>query len=277
MSERGPKPPLILVNVLLMALAVMCIYPLIWLAYSSVKTDTAFLTDMFGLPTSLEWGNYYLALKTGKIFLYFLNTIFNGVTSVFFILFFAFCMGYFLARYEFRGKGLAKSILTLGMVVPVHSLLVPMYIQFRLLGLVDKRGVLIIPYLGVMLPLGVFLIEAYVKTLPRELEESAEMEGSSLFNTLRAIILPLSKPIIITVMILTFNFVWNEMPFSLILNANENVRNIAVGIMNFASNYDTKWTQRIAACVVALFPVTILYVFFNKQIIVGMTEGSIKG
>jgi raffinose/stachyose/melibiose transport system permease protein len=277
MRDRKNTRGSVLLNVVLFAVAVTCIYPLIWLAYSSLKTENEFVRSMFSLPASLQWNNYYLALIKSKILYFFLNTVFNGVTSVAVILFFAFCIGYFLARYDFKGKSLVNSVLMLGLVVPVHSLLVPMYIQFKLLNMVDHRGVLILPYLGVMLPLGVFLIEAYIKTLPRELEQAAEIEGASLFQTILRIIVPLSGPILITVIIITFNFAWNEFPFSLVLNASEKVRNIAVGIMNFASDWDTKWTLRIAACVISLFPVTILYVFFNRQIIKGMTEGSVKG
>ncbi len=275
-GKRAVAGPLAM-NIALFAVAVTCIYPLIWLAYSSLKTENEFVRSMFSLPTALQWNNYYLALIKSKILYFFLNTVFNGVTAVAVIVFFAFCIGYFLARYEFRGKNLVNSLLMIGLVVPVHSLLVPMYIQYKLLDMVDHRGVLILPYLGVMLPLGVFLIEAYIKTLPRELEQAAEIEGASLSQTIMRIIVPLSGPILITAVIIIFNFAWNEFPFSLVLNASETVRNIAVGIMNFASDWDTKWTLRIAACVISLFPVTILYVFFNRQIIKGMTEGSVKG
>ncbi len=277
MRDRSPRIAPVLANIPLFAIAVTCIYPLVWLAYSSLKTENEFVRSMFSLPTSLQWNNYYLALIKSKVLFYFFNTVFNGVTSVAVIVFFAFCIGYFLARYDFRGKNLVNSLLMLGLVVPVHSLLVPMYIQYKLLDMVDHRGVLILPYLGIMLPIGVFLIEAYVKTLPRELEQAAEIEGATLFQTITGIIVPLTGPILITVIIITFNFAWNEFPFSLVLNASERVRNIAVGIMNFASDWDTKWTLRIAACVISLFPVTILYVFFNRQIIKGMTEGSVKG
>ena len=277
MRDRRAAVTPLLVNIGLFAVAVTCIYPLIWLAYSSLKTENEFVRSMFSLPAALQWNNYYLALIKSKILYYFLNTVFNGVTSVAVIVFFAFCIGYFLARYDFRGKRFVNSLLMLGLVVPIHSLLVPKNIQFKLLNMVDHRGVLILPYLGVMLPLGVFLIEAYIKTLPRELEQAAEIEGATLFQTLTRIIVPLSAPILITAVIIIFNFAWNEFPFSLVLNASERVRNIAVGIMNFASDWDTKWTLRIAACVISLFPVTILYVFFNRQIIKGMTEGSVKG
>jgi raffinose/stachyose/melibiose transport system permease protein len=277
MSNKRIGTSAISVNLLLAAISVTCVFPLVWLAYSSLKTENEFVLNMFSLPTTLQWNNYYLALIKSRVLYYFLNTIFNGVTSVIVIVFFSFCIGYFLARYDFKGKALVNTMLTLGLVVPVHSLLVPMYIQFKLLNLVDHRGALILPYLGVMLPLGAFLIESYIKTLPRELEEAAEIEGASLFTAIVRIIVPLSAPILVTVIIIGFNFAWNEFPFSLVLNASEKVRNIAVGIMNFASDWDTKWTLRIAACVISLFPVTILYVFFNKQIIKGMTEGSLKG
>jgi raffinose/stachyose/melibiose transport system permease protein len=287
MNKRGTmntadKAPLkisaVILNGILLLLSVSCVYPVIWLMYSSVKTDPDFMAHVFALPPlPLHWENYYAALIRSKVLHYFFNTIFNGVSSVLVIVFFAFCIGYALARYRFRGKALAEFILMLGMVVPVHALLVPMYLQFKLLHIVDRRGVLLFPYMGIMLPLSVFLIRAFIKNLPRSLEESAEIEGAGLVTTLVRIIVPVSQPVLVTVCVVVFNFVWNEMPFSLILNASDNVRNIAVGIMNFASSYDVKWTLRIAACVISLVPVILLYSFFNKQIVQTAVEGSVKG
>ena len=265
-------------NLILIFLSISCIYPVIWLMYSSLKTDNDFLAHVFALPSfPLQWENYYFALIRSKVLNYFFNTLFNGVSSVIVILFFAFCIGYALARFRFKGKGIVELILMVGMVVPVHSLLVPTYILFKLLRLVDKRGVLVFPYIGIMLPLSVFLIRAYIKSLPASLEESAEIEGANLPITLAKIIFPICQPILVTVCVIVFNFIWNEMPFSLILNASDKVRNIAVGIMNFASSYDVKWTLRIAACVISLVPVILLYAFFNKQIVQGAVEGSVKG
>jgi raffinose/stachyose/melibiose transport system permease protein len=278
MSKKRFSFSAFFLNAILMLLSVTCVYPVIWLIYSSVKTDVDFMAHIFGLPNMpLQWNNYYAALIRSKILNYFFNTLFNGFSSVLVIILFAFCIGYVLARYRFKGKSLVELILMLGMVVPVHSLLVPMYIQFKLLGIVDRRGVLIFPYVGTMLPLSVFLIRAYIKGLPASLEESAEIEGASLASTLLWIIVPVAKPVLITVSVIVFNFVWNEMPFSLILNASDKVRNIAVGIMNFASSYDVKWTLRIAACVTSLVPVILLYGFFNKQIVQSSVEGSVKG
>jgi raffinose/stachyose/melibiose transport system permease protein len=246
--------------------------------YSSLKTDNNFMAHIFGLPgLPLQWNNYYLSLIRSKVLNYLFNTLFNGITSVAVIVFFAFCIGYVLARYDFKSKIVVELLLMLGMVVPVHSLLVPMYIQFKLINIVDKRGVLIFPYVGIMLPLSVFLIRSFIKGISTSLEESAEIEGANLASTLIWIIVPVVKPIIITVVVIVFNFVWNEMPFSLILNASDKVRNIAVGIMNFASSYDVKWTLRIAACVISLVPVILLYSLFNKQIVQSSVEGSVKG
>ncbi|MDR1419295.1 MAG: carbohydrate ABC transporter permease [Treponema sp.] len=278
MNKRGFSPSSLFLNVILIFLSVTCVYPVIWLIYSSVKTDADFMAHIFGLPgLPLQWNNYYAALIRSKILNYFFNTLFNGFSSVLVIIFFAFCIGYVLARYRFKGKLLVELILMIGMIVPVHSLLVPMYIQFKLINIVDRRGVLIFPYVGIMLPLSVFLIRAYIRGLPASLEESAEIEGAGLASTLILIIVPVAKPILVTVGVIVFNFVWNEMPFSLILNASDKVRNIAVGIMNFASSYDVKWTLRIAACVISLIPVMLLYGLFNKQIVQSSAEGSVKG
>ncbi|MFP3153992.1 carbohydrate ABC transporter permease [Lachnospiraceae bacterium ZAX-1] len=272
------KPSSVILNVVVVCIAFTCVFPLVWLLYSSLKTEDAFLGRPFDLPTiPLQWENFYHALVRSKIANYFFNTLIYAVGAVLLVLFFAFCIGYCMSRYRFRGKALVTGLLTLGMVVPAYALLVPMYMQYNILGIVNTRGVLMFPYLAVNLPLGVFLIEAYIKNIPYEMEQAAQLEGANLFQTITQVIIPMSKPILITVAILTFNFVWNEMPFALVLTPNEKIRNMAVGLMNFASGYDANFTYRLAACVVGLIPVTLLYIIFNRQIIKGMTEGSVKG
>lgn len=269
--------PKFLINVICLGISATCIFPFIWLAYSSLKPNTEFVINYFSLPKTVMWENYYNALIKSKILYFFGNTLLNSAMSVAVILFFGFCIAYFLARYEFFGKKFVYGLLSLGMIMPIHSLLVPMYIQYKIMGMIDHRGVLILPYMGVMLPLTVFLLEAYIKTIPKEMEQSASIEGASLFYTLVRIIVPLAKPAIITMLIIVFNNTWNEFPFALILSGKEHVRNISVGLMNFTSMYDVEWTQRIAASMVAVMPVAILYTIFNKQIIKGMTDGALKG
>lgn len=267
----------VVINALCLLISVTCIFPFVWLGYSSLKPNTEFVRDYFSLPKVIMWDNYYNALIKSKILFYFGNTLFNSIMSVAVILFFGFCIAYFVARYNFFGRNFVNGLLLLGMIVPVHSLLVPMYIQYKMLHMIDVRGVLILPYMGIMLPLTVFLLEAFIKTIPVEMEQSASIEGASLFYILVRIIVPLAKPAIITIMIIMFNNTWNEFPFALILSGREKVRNISVGLMNFTSMYDVEWTQRIAASMVAVLPVAILYTIFNKQIIRGMTEGAVKG
>jgi len=266
-----------LTNVFLIAYSVFCIFPIIWMILSSFKSSAEFNADIMAMPTSIKFSNYIDAFKTSNMGLYSLNSFFNALVSTVIVLFLAFIIGYFLARFSFTGKKFLTAFFMFGMLIPIHALLVPTFILFKKLNLFDQRFTLIIPYVAFGLPIAVFLFTSYIKGIPKELEEAAIIDGASFPKILFTIIFPVCRPIVLTIGILQFFSKWNEFPFALVLVNSEKYKTIPIGLRNFSGQYATNYPLLMAGLVLAIIPVILIYVIFNKKIIEGMTTGAVKG
>ena len=163
------------------------------------------------------------------------------------------------------------------MLVPIHALMVPMYVLFTKTGLGDSWYTLIFPYTAFGIPISVFLVESYVKNIPKELEEAAAIDGSSFSKTLFSIILPVCRPVLATIGIIQFFALWNEFTFSLILISKETLKTVSVGLTLFKGQYSTDYPRMMTAMLLAILPAIIIYASFSKQIMKGMVAGAVKG
>jgi raffinose/stachyose/melibiose transport system permease protein len=245
--------------------------------YSSLKTKQEFALDIISLPKVLHFGNYISAIKIGKMHLFFGNSLFNSVISVLFIILIGFIVAYFLSRYTFIGRNFIYVLFLFGMLVPIHSLLIPVFIQFKVVGLLDQRFTLLLPYIAFGLPMAIFLFESFIKSTPIEIEEAAYIDGASTSTIIFRIIFPICRPVLSTTLILSFLNSWNEFPFALILLRKQSLKTIPIGLSNFNGQYTVNYPQLMAAMVIAVLPVIIIYLLFSKRIIEGMTAGSVKG
>ncbi len=277
MSERRHTPARILVNVILALFSLSCIFPLVWIGYTSLKTLPQYNLSVIAPTLHPTVANYVAILKAARFGMYFTNSLIVSVGALVLVLAIAFVTGYFLSRFSFRGRRLLSSYFLLGMVIPSYGWLLPVYIQFRLMGVLDHRITLIIPYVAFGLPIAVFLIESFVKGVPHELEEAAMMEGCGTWRSLFWIILPLCMPVLVTVLILTFNGSWNEFPFALVLINRQELVTLPVALTMFQGAYTTNYPQLMAALAISVIPVVALYLAFSGRIIQGMTAGAIKG
>jgi raffinose/stachyose/melibiose transport system permease protein len=266
-----------LINIFLFIFSLSCIYPFIWLLYSSLKKLSEFNNNIISLPTELYFNNYIQAWQRSSFDIYSINSLFNSVISTFFVILIAYTSGYFLSRYKFWGSKIIYILYMFGMLIPIHSLLVPVFIQFRTLDLLNNRLTLIFPYVAFGLPFSVFLITSFIKKVPREMEEAAYIEGCAITRIMFSIILPMCRPILVTIAILNFMNNWNEFPFALILISRDTLKTIALGLHNFAGQYTVDYTQQMAAMVLATIPVMLVYFFFSQQISQGMAAGAVKG
>jgi raffinose/stachyose/melibiose transport system permease protein len=164
-----------------------------------------------------------------------------------------------------------------GLLVPVHALMVPMYLQFQRLGLNDQWYTLIIPYVAFGLPFALFLVESYIASIPKEMEEAATIEGCSFARILFGIILPMAAPVIATVTIMQFFACWNEFSFALILISTEELRTVPLGLTYFRAQRDTNYPLLMAAMILSLLPVAVVYFTFSGKIIKGVAAGAVKG
>ncbi len=269
----------IFMNAVLIVFSISCIFPLVWMFYSSLKEKRVFNADVMGLPKNPNFHNYINILTNSDyhIFESVLNSLRTTVISVFFIILFGFIVGYILARIKFPGNRVLYIIFLMGMLIPIHSLLVPVYVVFTRSGLGNQWFTLIMPYVSFGLPIAIFLVEGYVKSIPVALEEAAAIDGSSFSRTLFSIILPMCKPILTTIGIIQTFSCWNEFSFALVLIKDPRLQTVPLAMTQFTGQFSSDYTKIMAAMLITMAPIVVFYFVFSKQIIQGMVAGAVKG
>lgn len=269
----------VFLNAFLVVFSLSCIFPLVWLFYSSLKEKRVFNANIIGLPKSPTFINYVniLTNKDYHIFQSMVNSFRTTILSVFFIVLFGFIVGYILSRFSFRGNRVLYLIFLMGMLIPIHSLLVPIYVVFQKTNLLDHWYTLLVPYIAFGLPIAIFLVEGFVKGIPTALEEAAAIDGSTFTRTLFQIILPICKPILVTIGIIQTFACWNEFSFALVLMNDTRLQTVPLAMKQFTGQFASDYPKIMAAMLLTMSPIIIFYFVFSKQIIEGMVAGAVKG
>ena len=267
------------INVVLALFSLSCIFPLIWMMYSSLKSKRVFNADIIGLPKNPSFDNYVKILSNADYHIgqSMLNSARTTIFSVFFIILFSFIVGYILARIPFKLNRPLYVMFLMGMLIPIHSLLVPIYIIFRRTGLSDHWYTLVLPYVAFNMPVSLFLVEGFVKGIPSALEEAAAIDGSTFTRTLFTIILPICKPILVTVAIINVFGCWNEFSFALVLMKSSALQTVPLALKQFTGQFNADFPKIMSAMLLTMSPIVILYFAFSKYIIKGMVAGAVKG
>ena len=266
-------------NLVLWIFSLSCIFPLVWMLYSSFKEKRAFNADIIGLPKSPTLINYIRILTNKDYHLgeSMWNSVRTTVLSIVLIVLFSYVVGYILARVRFKLNRALYAMFLMGMLIPVHSLLVPIYVVFRNCGLSNRWFTLLLPYVSFGLPMGIFLVEGYVKGIPVSLEEAAAIDGSTFSKTLFQVILPICKPILVTVAIIQVFSCWNEFSFALVLIKSVGLQTVPLALTQFKGQFASDYPKQMAAMLITMAPIVVLYFAFSKQIIKGMVSGAVKG
>ena len=269
----------LLIGVAIAVLLVIEVSPLLWLLLSSFKTDSEFtLKPLWALPTGLDWQNYAAALTTGNISTYFLNSILTVFPALVLILLFGLAAGFALEVLVWRGRNTVLLVFLAGILVPVQIVLLPLFTIYFPAQLIDTRWALIITYTGFGLPLTVFLMATYFKAIPHELVEAAVLDGANIYQIFWRVAVPMVANGLVTVALVQFFFLWNDLLFSLTFISSDNLRTIQTGLLNFTGEYgQVQWGPTFAAICLAVFPTLILYLILNQRVIKGLTAGSLKG
>ena len=260
-----------------MLFSLSCIFPMLWLLNSSLRENTAFMANNVALAVPPYWGNYEKAFSSVNFFRSFAFSGLLGIGNVIFVILLAFVTGYFISRYDFRLKRAIWMLFLAGMVIPVLALLIPIFIQFKYLGMLNNPATLLMTYVAFGMPFAVILVESYVRTIPRAMDEAAYMEGCSTVQMLTSIIFPMCRPVMSILVITSFMGAWNEFPFSLVLISNPNMRTVSLAIRMFNQEHTTDYTLYMAALFLTIIPVLIVYSIFSRRIMEGMTVGAVKG
>lgn len=260
----------------LIILFLMIAYPLFWMVMSSFKSYDDIYQNVWSLPEVWHVENYINAWEKG-ISDYFKNSVIVTVSTVVGVLLFASLAAYGLSRYNFKGLNLVLLFCMGGMMLSPQVCLIPLYSLLKVLHIHNTYFAMILPYVAFRLPISVLLIRSYFLTIPKELEESATLDGCSPFGTFIRIFVPISKPILLTCTVLTSYYSWNEFLFSIIFIDSDSLKTIPSGLMNFRDALQTDWGVLLAGMVLAALPIIILFIFMQKYFIRGMTAGSVKG
>lgn len=266
-------------NGILWIFSLSCIFPIIWMIYSSLKEKRAFNADIIGLPKNPTLINYIRILSNSDYHLgeSMWNSLRTTVLSIVLIIAFSFIVGYILARVRFKLNRVLYLMFLMGMLIPIHSLLVPIYVVFKRCGISNHWFTLLLPYVSFGLPMGIFLVEGFVKTVPVDLEEAAAIDGSSFSHTLWNIIFPICRPILVTVAIIQVFSCWNEFSFALVLIKDVGLQTVPLALTQFKGQFASDYPKQMAAMLITMAPIVVMYFAFSKQIINGMVAGAVKG
>ena len=260
----------------LLAFAAVILYPLFWMVISSLKSYDEIYNNVWGLPKVWHFENYATAWSMG-ISSYFFNSVVVTLSTIVLVVIIGSMAAFALARYKSKWIDVSLIFIIGGIMMNPQVALIPLFEILTWLDLINTRWALILTYVAFRLPLTIILIRAFFLSIPKELEESAIIDGCSEFGIYARIYLPLSIPIILTTVVLTAFFAWNEFLFATVFIDSEILKTIPSGLMNFKDALRTDWGVLLSGMVIASIPMVILLVLLQKFLVRGLSEGSVKG
>ncbi|MEC5188068.1 MULTISPECIES: carbohydrate ABC transporter permease [Geobacillus] len=265
-----------IIYVILTIYAIVNVYPIIWMAINSFKSEQEFAVNQFGIPKKFVLENFMNAWEIANFGVLFKNSIFVSLAATFFTVLIGALASYFLARFEFKFSNVVYGFFAFGLLIPIHSTLVPIFILMKNLDLLNKPYTLLFPYIAFHLPITIFVLTSFMKAFPKSIEESAVIDGAGLFRRFWSIVLPMSRPALATVIILNFIYNWNEFAFALVLINDQNLQTLPLGLANFAGQFTTNYGAQMAGLTMSIIPIIVFYLLFEKNIVKGMTAGAVK-
>lgn len=276
-KNRSEKIWLAIKYVMLILFTIMCLYPLFWLFLASFKTNQELYFNTWGLPESWQLTNYVNAVVKGKVIQYFGNSVVIAISAVVITVILATMASYAITRMHWKLSKLVYSIFLIGMMVPVYGLIIPLFSIFKTMGLLNTHLSVIIPQIALGFPMAIFIICGFMGSIPKELEEAAIIDGCTVFQCFARIILPIAKSSVVTVAVVQFINVWNDLLLPRIFLTDSEKMTLPVGLTNFQAMYSTDYVGMIAAVIITIIPSIIVYIMLHKQIMEGMVAGAVKG
>jgi raffinose/stachyose/melibiose transport system permease protein len=264
------------VYLVLVVLAVAIIYPLIWMALNGFKSNQELFGDPWGLPTTWRWGNFAKAWDLGVV-RYLVNSVIVTVASTVTTVLVSSMAAYALTRLRIPFAGAITLVLLGGMMLAPTVALIPLFRLIKALGIFDTYWALIILYTAFRISFTVFLIRAYMSTLSREMEDAAIVDGANRWQIFWLVIMPLSRPIIVSAALLQALFAWNEFAFALVFINSTSLKTLPVGLLAMQGRVLSDWPVLFAALTMAAIPMIIVFLLGQRQFIRGLAEGYGKG
>jgi len=258
--------------------AILAIYPIFWLVVNSFKTTQNYmLASKLSFPAQWFYQNYPIAWRDANFTMLTLNSIFYTAVSVTAIIILSFMVGFAFAKLPTKITPILHGSFIIGILITLQCIMVPLFLMIRTVGLYNSRLGVLIPYIGIGLPMAVYLATEYIKGIPDEVVESARIDGAKYLSIFSRIILPMAAPVATTVAILTTTGTWNEFMLINILVSSDRYKSLPVGINMFSGSLATDYGKQFAALVIGMTPMIIFYLIFRKQITRGVSAGAVKG
>lgn len=255
------------------------IFAYLWIFITSLKDNSEFFSSSpWSLPEVFNWSNYIDAWRIGNIGQFFFNSAYVTTLSTVICLLVSSMAAYVIARIKLRGSGLILSFFMLGMMVPHFMIIIPLFSLLESLSLLNSLNGLILVYITVQIPLNVFILSSFYRSLPLDFEEAAAIDGASPLATFFRIIMPITLPAMTACAIINVLFYWNEFLLGLVFLGDKNSYTLPIGLffLNQNAEYSAQWSTLFAGMVISGIPLLILFAFFQRQFFKGISQGGIK-
>ncbi|MBR2796838.1 MAG: carbohydrate ABC transporter permease [Clostridia bacterium] len=268
----------ILSYIVLVLWAFISIFPVYWMLTFSLKTnEEIFGENVIGLPKYWVWENYTRAMNTGNMPLYFLNSVIVAVSTIVITLLASVMATYAITRLDWKGRKSMNKFFMLGLTIPIHASIVPLYTTLAKIKMLNSYFALIIPYSAFSLAMGILISIGFMGDIPYDLDEACFLDGCGVWGTFVRVIAPLMMPAVATVGIYTFLQCWNELMFANVFISKDSLKTLPVGVQALSGQYTTDWGPIGAALSIATIPTLLVYVFLSKQIQDSFIAGAVKG
>lgn len=279
-NQKNRKPVTVtsvVLYALLIALALIYLLPLVWMLSVSLKSNREVLTSPFTPPSVLQLGNYIFAWTNGQLGVATLNSVIVCFTALVVSLLIGAMAAFAIARMRLSFLKYMMQYFLIGMMIPVHCVLIPLFVRFSNWHMTNERIGLIIPYITFSLPMTIFLMVGFFKSMPNEIFEAACIDGCSIYGCFVRIALPLSRVGMFVAGIMTFIGNWNELLLAMVFISDTAKKTLPVTLTYFVGPYATNYVQMFAAIIIAIAPTIVVYSIFSNQIVDGLTTGAVKG
>lgn len=264
--------------IILAAFAVIQIFPLIWLLdFSLASNNEMFTKGLLVVPEKIRWDNYVKAFIDGHFLHYLKNSLLINVLAVILVLVLSVMMAFACTRMHWKLSGTIRGMILLGLMIPIHATLLPNYIIYDKLHLLDSMWALLIPYVAFSLPQGLFLTGSFMESIPKEIEEAAVIDGCGIYRIIGVIMVPMLKTSLVTVSIMTFLNNWNEFMMATTYLSSQKWKTLPFSVLEFTGMYSSNYSVQFAVMALTAAPMVIVYLILNRHITEGVAMGAVKG
>ena len=277
MAQRK-KTKKIVLTIVMLILALIYIYPVFLMVINSVKPFGEVIMDVIALPSKIEWSNYTYVMDKMQYGKLFLNNVIITVIGIVGIIIFSSMSAYIISRKKNKYNRFAQFMITTPMLIPFQTIMITLLKVMNVVNLSGSKVGLGIQYWGFGIPMAAFIYGNFMSTIPKELDESAFIDGAGTFRTYRSIIFPLLKSVTFTVIVIDVMWIWNDFLLPLLMvNSSNETKTLVLSAYTFVGQFNTQWHYAMAAMVLAVLPSIIIFIFLQKYIVEGVVAGAVKG